>query len=126
MLKHSDVEALKEVYEFLPEDDSRGNRGSNDWRVRMAKKYDDKLFKDFVILEFSQNKTLGMRWRTEEEVVNGKGEFICSNKLCSTGHSLSTLELPFGYNEKGIAKFALVKAVVCSECLGKLNTYSCS
>jgi protein FRA10AC1 len=126
MLKQSDVDALKEVHEFLREDDGLGNRHGHDWRDRMAKKYENKLFKDFVVLELSSNKTLGIRWRTEAEVINGKGEFICSNKACAAAQSLSTVELPFGYKEKGATKFALVKAVVCPDCLGKLKTYSTS
>lgn len=73
-----------------------------------------------------------LRWRTEDEVVSGAGETTCGNTRCGL-HSprnidpadgppppLSTLELPFAYEEKGESKFALVKVVLCARCCKKL------
>lgn len=77
-----------------------------------------------------------MRWRTEEEVLAGTGEETCGNTRCADHHSrssrtlgddederpprLSTIELPFMYEERGVRKEALVKVVLCHPCLQKL------
>ena len=79
-----------------------------------------------MVLQFA------LRWRTEDEVVSGAGETTCGNTRCGL-HSprnidpadgppppLSTLELPFAYEEKGESKFALVKVVLCARCCKKL------
>ena len=62
-----------------------------------------------------------MRWRTENEVVSGKGQFICANKKCKEGSKLRTWEVNFGYNEFGVKKNALIKCRLCFECSYKLN-----
>jgi protein FRA10AC1 len=70
-----------------------------------------------------------LRWRTESEVLSGAGESTCGNTRCEHHHltrvpgemmSLSTLELPFGYEERGKQKSALVKVVLCNRCVKKL------
>ena len=67
-----------------------------------------------------------LRWRTEEEVLSGAGESSCGNTRCTFHHvsqpmpSLSTLELPFVYEERGETKSALVKVVLCDKCVKKL------
>ncbi len=45
---------------------------------RLAKKYYDKLFKEYCICDLShwQEKKIAMRWRIDKEVVSGKGKFI--------------------------------------------------
>jgi len=59
-----------------------------------------------------------LRWRTEEEVLSGTGESSCGNTRCKHHNvnsfvpSLSTLELPFAYEEQGETKSALVKTVL--------------
>lgn len=50
-----------------------------------------------------------MRWRTEQEVVNGKGQFSCGNKTCSESEGLRTWEVNFAYEEEEEKKNALVK-----------------
>ena len=77
---------------------------------------------------FIMNAQFSLRWRTENEVLDGMGEMTCANMRCEyhrphsapTPPSLTTLELPFAYEEKGVAKQALVKVVLCPKCVRKL------
>lgn len=50
-----------------------------------------------------------MRWRIEKEVVIGKGQFICGNKICNSKDQLRSWELNFAYIEGQTKKNALVK-----------------
>ena len=50
-----------------------------------------------------------MRWRTEKEVIVGKGQFECGSKTCKEKEDLRSWELNFGYEEHGEKKNALVK-----------------
>ncbi len=52
---------------------------------------------------------MGMRWRSEKEVIAGMGQFSCSARGCSESRGLATFEVPFGYEEAGEKKQALVK-----------------
>jgi protein FRA10AC1 len=52
---------------------------------------------------------IAMRWRTEQEVVNGKGQFTCGNKICPENGGLRTWEVNFAYREHEEKKNALVK-----------------
>ena len=36
---------------------------------------------------------MGMRWRTEREVVAGKGQFICGAKGCNERRGLASFEV---------------------------------
>merc|ERR1712150_56544 len=63
----------------------------------------------------------GMRWRTEKEVVTGRGQFACANKKCEERNKLRTWEVNFGYLENNEKKNALVKCRLCFECSYKLN-----
>ena len=56
-----------------------------------------------------QEGKLGLRWRTEAEVLSGKGQFTCGARGCHECRSLATFEVPFGYTEAGERKEALVK-----------------
>jgi len=44
----------------------------------LAKKYYDKLFKEYCICDLSQwqEKKIAMRWRIDREVVSGKGNLM--------------------------------------------------
>ena len=59
-------------------------------------------------------------------MLSGAGENTCGNTRCKnhadqdTAIQLSTLELPFAYEEHGEHKSALVKVVLCPRCLKKL------
>lgn len=50
-----------------------------------------------------------MRWRVENEVVTGKGQFICGNRKCSDKLELRSWEVNFAYDEHGTRKNALIK-----------------
>ncbi|XP_057457108.1 uncharacterized protein LOC130748039 isoform X2 [Lotus japonicus] len=63
----------------------------------------------------------GYRWRTEKEVISGKGQFICGNKHCDEKDGLASYEVNFCYFEAGENKQALVKLVTCERCARKLN-----
>lgn len=58
--------------------------------------------------------------------MSGAGETTCGNTRCAHHTAdeqmppLSTLELPFAYEEQGEAKSALVKVVLCGRCVKKL------
>lgn len=52
---------------------------------------------------------IAMRWRTEQEVVSGKGQFSCGNKTCPEAEGLRTWEVNFAYKEQEEKKNALVK-----------------
>jgi len=70
---------------------------------------------------FSINVQVGLRWRTEKEVIDGKGQFVCGNKSCSSDQSLASYEVNFGYSEHGERKNALVKIRLCPDCAYRLN-----
>lgn len=65
-----------------------------------------------------------MRWRIEQEVVLGKGQFICGNKHCSEKDNLKSWEVNFNYVEHGSKKNALVKLRLCESCSNKLNYHT--
>ena len=82
---------------------------------------------------------MAFRWRTEKEVISGKGQFECAQKkVCSEKDGLRTWEVNFGYVEgkfisssamidllcllENKKKFALVKVRLCATCSAKLNS----
>ncbi|XP_076651392.1 protein FRA10AC1 homolog [Halictus rubicundus] len=116
----TDYDVIKENHKFLWDQD---NDEPDTWGARLAKKYYDKLFKEYCIADLSyykQNK-VALRWRTEKEVIVGKGQFECGNKRCNEKEDLKSWEVNFGYIEHGEKKNALVKLRLCPECSVKLN-----
>eukprot|EP00471_Norrisiella_sphaerica_P000294 CAMPEP_0184485224 /NCGR_PEP_ID=MMETSP0113_2-20130426/6866_1 /TAXON_ID=91329 /ORGANISM="Norrisiella sphaerica, Strain BC52" /LENGTH=270 /DNA_ID=CAMNT_0026866587 /DNA_START=178 /DNA_END=990 /DNA_ORIENTATION=+ len=116
----SDFDLLKEAYRFLPEPEDFDD---STYEKRMAKKYYDKLFKEYCVgyLQKYKEGKIGMRWRTEAEVVRGKGQFICGSNSCDSTKDLKSYEVNFAYEEQGEQRQALVKLRVCPECAYKLN-----
>ncbi|XP_049833185.1 protein FRA10AC1 homolog isoform X1 [Schistocerca gregaria] len=114
-----DSDVIRENHRFLWDDDDI----PDSWEAQLAKKYYDKLFKEYCICDLSRYKEnkVAMRWRTEQEVVVGKGQFSCGEKHCSSKEDLHTWEVNFGYIENGEKKNALVKARLCTMCSEKLN-----
>jgi len=114
-----DIDVVREHHKFLWDDDE----GEDSWEVQLARRYYDKLFKEYCIIDLSRYKEnkFGMRWRTEKEVTLGKGQFVCGNKKCDETRKLRTWEVNFGYIEHGEKKNALVKCRLCFECSYKLN-----
>lgn len=64
-----------------------------------------------------------MRWRTEQEVKDGRGQFSCGCRRCNQTKNLKTWEVDFTYFENEEKKNALVKVRLCPECSQKLNYF---
>merc|ERR1740128_292984 len=81
-----DIDVVREHHKFLWDDDE----GEDSWEVQLARRYYDKLFKEYCIIDLSRYKEnkFGMRWRTEKEVTLGKGQFVCGNKKCDETRKL--------------------------------------
>ncbi|CAN9509242.1 unnamed protein product [Ophioblennius macclurei] len=116
----TDLDVLRENHRFLWRDEDEDDMT---WEKELAKKYYDKLFKEYCIADVSRYKEnkFGFRWRTENEVVSGKGQFQCGNKRCETDEGLKSWEVNFAYVEHGEKRNALVKLRLCPECSFKLN-----
>ncbi|CAI2167035.1 13614_t:CDS:2 [Funneliformis geosporum] len=96
---------------------------NHNWEQRVAKKYYDKLFREYCIAELKYYKEgrIALRWRIEKEVITGKGQFICASTKCSNTSELKSWEVNFAYMEDGEKKNALVKIRLCPKCSDKLN-----
>ncbi|CAL9068784.1 unnamed protein product [Musa banksii] len=115
----TDQDTIREGYRFIiSEDDDM----ESTWEKRLVKRYYNKLFKEYCIADMSLYKQgkIGLRWRTEKEVVSGKGQFICGDKKCNEKDGLGSYEVNFSYLEAGENKQALVKLVACKGCAEKL------
>ncbi|XP_077293597.1 protein FRA10AC1 homolog [Arctopsyche grandis] len=113
-----DIDVIRENHRFLWDDES-----ADTWEKQLAKKYYDKLFKEYCICDLSRYKEnkVALRWRIEHEVIAGKGQFACGNKVCNDKESLRSWEVNFAYVENNEKKNALVKLRLCVECSAKLN-----
>ncbi|KFB34781.1 hypothetical protein ZHAS_00000165 [Anopheles sinensis] len=116
-----DHDVIRENHRFLWD-----NEAVDSWEKQLSKKYYDKLFKEYCIADLSRYKEnkVAMRWRVEKEVVTGKGQFICGDRICEERTNLRSWEVNFGYLEHGEKKNALVKLRLCSKCSDKLNYHS--
>ncbi|KAG2248023.1 hypothetical protein Bca52824_087651 [Brassica carinata] len=115
----TDHDTLREGYRFIRSEEDDLNPS---WEQRLVKRYYDKLFKEYCIADMSRYKTgqMGLRWRTEKEVMSGKGQFMCGSKQCHEIEGLASYEVNFSYHEAGEHKQALVKLVICERCAEKL------
>ena len=53
------------------------------WQDRMVSHYHSHLYKEYVLADMTRAPAmLGLRWRTREEVQNGRGHATCGNKHC--------------------------------------------
>ncbi|KAG6832789.1 hypothetical protein H0H92_009407 [Tricholoma furcatifolium] len=128
----TEFEILKKAHRFLREDDDT----NQSWDDQLAAKYYESLYREFAVCDLKHYKSgnFALRWRTEHEVLSGAGETTCANTRCEHHESLpeylrrsagpapplTTLELPFAYEEHGENKSALVKVVLCPKCFDKL------
>lgn len=118
----TDFMVLRDNHRFIWSEEEL-NSSELTWGQRVAKKYYEKLFKEYCIIDLSrfvENK-FGMRWRTEPELVLGKGQFICGEKHCPVKAELTSWEVLFSYCEMGEKKSALIKVRLCPDCSYKLN-----
>ncbi|CAL8069699.1 unnamed protein product [Orchesella dallaii] len=115
----TDADIIRDNHRFLWDDDE----DPNTWEKQLAKRYHDKLFKEYCICDLSRYKEnkVAMRWRTENELVEGKGQFACGARKCENTERLRTWEVNFAYMEESVKKNALVKLRLCPECSTKLN-----
>ncbi|KAM9323794.1 protein FRA10AC1 [Gastrophryne carolinensis] len=118
--RKTDLDVIRENHRFLWQEEDEEEMT---WEKRLAKKYYDKLFKEYCIADLSRYKEnkFGFRWRVEKEVVSGKGQFSCGNKRCDEKEGLKSWEVNFAYMEQGEKRNALVKLRLCPECSYKLN-----
>ncbi|XP_047491206.1 protein FRA10AC1 homolog [Penaeus chinensis] len=114
-----DIDVIRENHQFLWD----ASDAPDTWERQLAKKYFDKLFKEYCICDLSRYKEnkVGMRWRIEVEVIDGKGQFTCGERRCSETEGLRTWEMNFGYIEQEVKKNALVKLRLCHDCSYKVN-----
>ncbi|KAF8905090.1 folate-sensitive fragile site protein Fra10Ac1-domain-containing protein [Gymnopilus junonius] len=125
----TEFEILKASHKFLREEEERPAT----WDEKLAEKYYTSLYREFAVCDLKHYKSgnFALRWRTEEEVLDGSGETTCGNTRCEhhfpsrlqseeAKPALTTLELPFTYVEHGESKSALVKVILCGRCVEKL------
>lgn len=114
----NDFQILQENHKFLWDTEK-----PKSWEEEIAKKYYDKLFKEYCIADLTkfERKKIALRWRIESEVKSGKGQFICGSKHCSDKELLTSWEVNFAYSENEEKKNALVKIRLCPDCSIKLN-----
>ena len=69
----TDADVVRTTFQFLRSEEDDAELGA--WEARMARRYYDKLFKEYCIADLSRyrEQKIGMRWRVEKEVVTGKG-----------------------------------------------------
>ena len=120
--KHSiktDYTILAKTHRFIRTDK---DDEQNEEDIRLAKAYYSKLYRTFCLADLSrwEEKKIGMRWRTEQEVLEGKGQFICGALNCNEVENLTSYEVQFSYRENHENKQALVKLRVCPQCAKKL------
>lgn len=117
-----DMDVIRTHFQFLRDDNADAERGASDWQVRMSVRYYRKLFREYALVDLAryQEGKIGLRWRTESEVVAGKGQFACGNKRCDISENLHSYELLFAYMEQGEKKRCLVKVRVCEACAQKI------
>ncbi|KAI3617242.1 hypothetical protein CBS9595_003151 [Malassezia furfur] len=123
--KATEMDVLRRHHRFLRDDRERPDAS---YEAQVARKYYDSLYK-----EHYRTRGIALRWRTEDEVVDGIGQFTCANQRCewhaepTIRTKLETYEVPFAYEEPGqegapVRKQALVKLVLCAACAVKLRT----
>uniref|UniRef100_A0A3Q2QBJ5 FRA10A associated CGG repeat 1 n=1 Tax=Fundulus heteroclitus TaxID=8078 RepID=A0A3Q2QBJ5_FUNHE len=128
----TDLDVLRENHRFLWKDEDEEDMT---WEKEIAKKYYDKLFKEYCIADLSrykENKTLilarcfffNIKHGCSSLLTQGRrhsGQFQCGNKVCSIEEGLKSWEVNFAYVEHGEKRNALVKLRLCPECSFKLN-----
>ncbi|CAO3626189.1 unnamed protein product [Cunninghamella blakesleeana] len=113
---------LRKHHRFIQTYDSE-DKDELTWEERIAKKYYDQLFKEYALCDLSYYKhgKIALRWRTENEVMIGKGQFICASTRCDIMDKLTSWEVNFAYFEDNEKKNELVKVRLCKDCSYKLN-----
>ena len=81
---------LARHYRFVPKPTS-SDREQSTWQDRMVQHYHKHLYKEYVLadMSFVSEQRLGLRWRTQQEVAEGKGSASCGNKDCPSHGNLN-------------------------------------
>ncbi|XP_041910405.1 protein FRA10AC1 homolog [Arvicola amphibius] len=90
----TDLDVIRENHRFLWNEEDETDMT---WEKRLAKKYYDKLFKEYCIADLSRYKEnkFGFRWRIEKEVISGKDQtFRAVQEHCSSRVSNPSLASP--------------------------------
>ncbi|KAK8803696.1 hypothetical protein WA158_001390 [Blastocystis sp. Blastoise] len=117
----SDYDVLVDNHQFI-RDDLKDKKNQSNWEVKMARDYYDRLNKEYALAnmkKYEENK-IGLRWRLEKEVIDGKGQFICGNIDCNQIDDLHSYEVLFTYVENKEVKHTLIKLRLCPYCALKL------
>jgi hypothetical protein len=116
----TDLDILRVEHRFLR---SEEDNDDSTYEKRLARKYYERLFKEYAVADLSRwrEQKVGLRWRTEQEVLSGKGQFSCGTLDCDAREDLRSYEVNFAYREAGEQKSALVKLRVCPSCARKLG-----
>jgi protein FRA10AC1 len=119
----SDYDELRAHYRFvLPDDDEMINDDNNTtttttndnnrkkygstWQERMVKNYHKGLYKEYVLADLSRVLDIGkigLRWRTEVEVKNGRGFRCCGNLTCRGVSTTTIMDSNGGVEKKSDA-----------------------
>lgn len=121
--KHKrDIDVIRENHRFLWDEEDAADIRTLSWEQRLALRYYRKLFKEYCIADLTRYKEnkIALRWRTEEEVVTGIGQFQCGSRHCGERENLRSWEVNFKYIEEGAPQNALVKV---GRTLSKLSTF---
>lgn len=57
---------------------------TTEWEQALVLKYYDSLFREYALVDLKRYKTgsIALRWRTEDEVIEGRGERTCGGLRC--------------------------------------------
>lgn len=114
---YSDI--LKKNHKFI-----RKEENDDGWESKFARKVYSDLFKEYVVVDLSkyEEKKVGMRFRTKNDVLSKKGENFgqCGEINCKSKGS-ELIETVFKYQENGELHHALVKIFLCGKCHEKLK-----
>ncbi|EDW13483.1 protein FRA10AC1 homolog [Drosophila mojavensis] len=122
--KHKrDIDVIRENHRFLWDEEDAADIRTLSWEQRLALRYYRKLFKEYCIADLTRYKEnkIALRWRTEEEVVTGIGQFQCGSRHCGEREGLRSWEVNFKYIEGGAPQNALVKLRLCPVHTEQLN-----
>ena len=119
----SDAEVVRDTYRFVRDEEDDAALRDRPSERALAERYYARLFKEYVVADLSAAEagTVGMRWRTSKEVIEGRGQFTCGVRGCyAAGAPLRSYELHFAYADGGRAREALVKLRCCARCAERL------
>ncbi|KAI5786890.1 folate-sensitive fragile site protein Fra10Ac1-domain-containing protein [Pyronema domesticum] len=121
-IQRTERDILLSHHRFLRDESPGSPSAADTYEKNLIAAYDAKLYKEYVLIELSQYRAgrVAMRWRTEQEVKDGKGERVCAGLGCGRGTE-EEREVLFNYEEHGEGKEAMVKVRLCAGCARRLR-----